>query len=252
MEIMLKNIVEAAASRGLHVHPDKSKVLTNAWRTSKNKVPNNLHAGGQCFAVLPEEGSVKYLGRKVSFHDPNEVEISNRIASSWATFSKHKEELTDKRYRLKDRLKLFNATVTACALYGCETWALRVDQQRRLQATQRKMLRLILNAKRRKVYSTDDAEGEADTEKLEEWSEFLRRAARLAEEQLQSAGVKEWLQISKQRKAAWAAKLERQPDKWSARATLWCPLLHSSSKRGRPQAHPCKRWSDDFKDTDKN
>ena len=64
MGIMLKNIVEAAASRGLHVHPDKSKVLTNAWRTSKNKVPNNLHAAGQCVAVLPEEGSVKYLGRK--------------------------------------------------------------------------------------------------------------------------------------------------------------------------------------------
>ena len=95
MEIMLKNIVEAAASRGLHVHPDESKVLTNAWRTSKNKVPNNLHAAGQSFAVLPQEGSVKYLGRKVSLHDTNEVEVSNRIASSWVTFSKHKEKLTD-------------------------------------------------------------------------------------------------------------------------------------------------------------
>ena len=75
--------------------------------------------------VLEYEESVKYLGRKVCLHDPHEVELSNRISAAWAAFSKHKAELTDRRYRIKDRLRLFSATVTTCVLYGCECWVMR-------------------------------------------------------------------------------------------------------------------------------
>eukprot|EP00973_Karenia_brevis_P094805 12424261-Karenia_brevis.AAC.1 len=194
MENMMKDIVNAAASKGLLVHPDKSKILTNAWAMSKRKVPSLLRAGGHCFEVLRHEGCVKYLGRKICFDDPHEVEFSSRIASAWAAFSKHKEELTDKRYRLQDRLKLFHATVTACVLYGCEAWVLRLEQQKRLRTTQRKMMRLILNAKRRKLHSSSDEDEDAeanedlDREELEPWPEFLRRTARWAEEHLQAAG----------------------------------------------------------------
>ena len=42
--------------------------------------------------------------------------------------------------------------------------------------------------------------------------------------------------------------MESGADKWSGRATLWQPLLHSSSSRGRVQARPKKRWEQDFAD----
>ena len=163
---MLSDLIVAAAERGLHVHPDKSKVLTNAWVTSTRKVPQDLKVGDSSFEVLDHDGSIKYLGRKVSCCDPHEVELSNRMAAAWATFSKHKEELTDRRYALKDRLRLFSATVTACALYSCEVWALRQDQQGRLRTTQRKMLRMVLNAKR---HVAKGALNEDGTPALEPW-----------------------------------------------------------------------------------
>ncbi len=53
--------------------------------------------------------------------------------------------------RERDRLRLFDAVVTPTLLYGCEAWTLRIDQPRRLQVLQRKMLRMVLNARRRTV-----------------------------------------------------------------------------------------------------
>ena len=50
-------------------------------------------------------------------------------------------------------------------------------------------------------------------------------------------------------KRDWAAKLvESGVDKWSARATLWQSLLHSSVPCGRRQARPKKRWEQDVAD----
>ena len=83
---------------------------------------------------------------------------------------------------------------------------LRTDHQQRLQTTQRKMLRLLLNAKRKRVINTDSeatAEGGEDNEEeaveLEPWSEFLQRTARWAEDQLDAAGQAEWLQLWRKR-----------------------------------------------------
>ena len=44
LERMLADVAEAAAAKGLQVHPDKSKMLTNAWITSPRRVPTHLHA----------------------------------------------------------------------------------------------------------------------------------------------------------------------------------------------------------------
>ena len=196
-------------------------------------MPSHLQVGSSQVKVLEYKESVKYLGRKVCLHDPHEVELSNRIAAAWGTFSKHKTELTDRRYRLKDRLRLFSATVTACVLYGCECWVLRKEQQKTLQATQRKMLRMLLHAKRRK---TDESGS------LEPWADFLRRSAKWVEEKLQAAGQNERLEIWQQRQTKWAERLSKGKERWSEIATVWKPFLHSGSRRGRAKARPRKTW----------
>jgi hypothetical protein len=205
--------------------------------------------------VLPYSGSLKWLGRKVTFDDPSECELNNRIASAWGAFSKHKAELTNKRYRLQDRLRLFAAVITPSVLYGCETWTLRQDQQQRLRTVQRKMLRMILCAKRRTI-SSEDASTKSDSTDgdsieqealLEPWPAFLERTARWTEEQMGKAGQEEWLTQWRRRQWAWASKLQnKNAHKWSAAATLWNPLLHSRAPCGRPQARPRKRWHEDM------
>ena len=201
------------------------------------------------------EESTKYLGRKVCHEDPHQREFDNRIAKAWGAFSRHKKELTDKRHRLRDRLKLFDAIITPTVLYGCESWALRVDQQKRLRTLQRKMLRMVLNAKRPTISSSsssttdeDKEEGEENEAKeLEPWQVFLKRTARWTEDQLDKANLQQWTAQWRKRKWTWAAKLlERGNRKWSSIATMWQPLLHGSGPCGRRQARPKRRWEQDF------
>ena len=61
------------------------------------------------------------LGKEGLLQGPQETEFSNRVAG---VFSKHKQELTDERRRLKHRLRLFDAVITSSLLYGCEAWTL--------------------------------------------------------------------------------------------------------------------------------
>ena len=151
------------------------------------------------------------------------------------------------------RLKLFDAVVTSTLLYGCETWSLRIDQQRRLSSIQRKMPRMVLNAKRRVIHtdqadsSTDTSDHDSVSSTLEPWVEFLRRTARWIDEQLQKAGLSQWIVLWKRRKWQWAGQILRDNnDKWSRRAMLWQPWVHSKIVCGRRQARPEKRWEDDF------
>ena len=251
---MIKDLIEAAARRGLEAHDGKTMVLTNASETSSRRLPSSLDIDGRSFKVLASTESTKWLGRKVRFHDPHEQELSNRIAAAWGAFTKHKEELTSRRFRLRDRLKLFNAVVSSTVLYGCECWTLRIDQQRRLRTVQRPMLRMLLNAKRARLVATSSehssSEPEEDTEEvdvLELWSEFLKRTARWTEEQLIQSGQSEWLDTWRSRQWRWACNLvTKDAEKWSAIATIWQPLLHSSRPRGRAQARPKKRWDGDI------
>ena len=206
--------------------------------------------------MVDYEAKLKWLGRKISFHDPHECELSNRIAAAWGAFSKHKEELTNKKYRLADRMRLFEAVVTSTMLYGCETWTLRVEQQRRLGVVQRKMIRMIMGAKRRRldIVLPDGAcplpsssTPEDSDAILEPWPDFLRRAARMAEEQLSRAGLEERSTTWRRRQAKWAADLQgRHAHKWAGIATAWQPPLHARCASGRRQARPKKRWIDDI------
>lgn len=116
------------------------------------------------------------------------------------------------------------------------------------------MLRMVLNAKRWRLEVTSsqgsacaDEDDDQEVDFLESWPKFLKRTARWTESQLKEAGQSEWLDIWKRRQWAWAGKLAtRDAEKWSATATLWQPLLHSSQPRGRPRARPRKRWEQDI------
>ena len=62
---------------------------------SSKKLPANFEVDGRQFEVMGSMSSTKYLGRKVRFHDPNEQEISNRIASAWGASTTKKNLLAN-------------------------------------------------------------------------------------------------------------------------------------------------------------
>ena len=53
-------------------------------------------------------------------------------------------------------MKLFDGTVTPTFLYGCAAWTLTGDLKKRIQATQRRMLRMIIQTPPRKNKTTPD------------------------------------------------------------------------------------------------
>ena len=50
---------------------------------------------------------------------------------------------------LKDRLRLFDAAITPTMCYASGTWTPTKEHERMIKSTQRKMLRLIIQTKRR-------------------------------------------------------------------------------------------------------
>lgn len=193
---MLTELKEEASSCGLKLHPDKTKILSNAPVVIGRETPNHAKLGDEDVEILGAEVGTKYLGRKVCFKDFHEVELGSRITAAWRCFHKHKQELTSRQYPLRSRLRLFESTVTSTVLYGCEAWTLKDAMMRRLRAVQRKMLRMVLGSRRRltridsaaasssdSLVSEDDEKVDEGSEyELEPWSDFLKRVTHVAEE----------------------------------------------------------------------
>ena len=85
----------------------------------------------------------------MTFLQQETTEIKNRFRVALATFYKNRQELTSKNYMLKHRLWLFDAAITPTICYASGTWAPTKEHERMIQSTQRKMLRLIIQTKRR-------------------------------------------------------------------------------------------------------
>ena len=252
IQIMLKDLQVAAAETGLKIHPEKSKVITNGRRIATSKI--TILDGA--IDILQDDESVKYLGKRIAMTGMHEIELKHRISAAWACFTSHRAELTNKAYALKSRLRLFTATVTATALYGCESWTLKSEQQKRLRATQRKMLRMILGAKRRVLdTSTASSEGGSSTSSknedgpnLEAWPEFLKRTTKMVSSQLQKVNLDDWVTLWRKKQWRWAGTVVQQcQHKWSYKAVLWHPQLDCAAGGVRSRARPRKRWDDDIK-----
>ena len=118
--------------------------------------------------MLTRNESVKYLGQRISFHQQETLEIKSRIRAAWATIQKYRQELTSKKYTLKHCLRLFDATVSPTICYAAGTWAANKEHERIIQSTQRKMLRLIIQSKRRyKKIEKQDIEPKEENGKVD-------------------------------------------------------------------------------------
>ena len=162
--------------------------------------------------------------------------------------------VANKTYNLHDRVRLFHAVVTPCALYGCGSWALTQQEEQQLKVTQRKMLRAILS-RPRLVYEASDSDEshEHDIEKLEEeeeeeeedehiesWSDWLKRTTEDAIAILEKVGAEDWVTLYRKRKWLWAGKVCRHsPERWTSKVMKWKP-----QEGVRSVGHPKTRWED--------
>ena len=115
----------------------------------KSGLEKEMQIGDVKIEILTRGESVRYFGQTITFRQQETTEIKNRVRTAWATFHKYREELTSKNYLLKHRLRLFDAAITPTICSASGTWAPTKEHERMVQTTQRKMLRLIIQTKRR-------------------------------------------------------------------------------------------------------
>ena len=108
---MMCEFKDATEKVGLRIHPDKTKILSNQSNMNYD-TKRYIKIGEMSIEILAKSESMKYLGQRISFHQQETLEIKSRIRAAWATFHKYRQELTSKKYMLKLRLRLFDATVS--------------------------------------------------------------------------------------------------------------------------------------------
>ena len=160
---MLSDIKQAAENVGLHLHPDKTKIISNTTRNTGRPTKHHITIGDDNIEILPRHATIKYLGRQIGFEDIHKKELELRIQRGWAAFTKFKQELTSKHYPLSARLRLFESVVTPAVLYGSPAWTLTTGLEHTLQRAQRKMLRMVLGASRRKALTQQRTRHEETT-----------------------------------------------------------------------------------------
>ena len=209
---MISDVMDATRRVGLEVHMGKSKVMHNG-KGAESRC-SSIEVQGKKLDIVD---AVEYLGRKHSFQKMHETELDHRISKAWGKFITQKSELCSKHYRLRDRLRLFESTVTATVLYGSGSWTMTAELERKLRSTQRKMLRWMMGGGRRKTVTGDEKvcedsesdqtsdrdheeelEDDEDNEELfndglETWVEWIQRTTQVAEESLKQAGIDDWV-----------------------------------------------------------
>ena len=141
---MMCDFKRSTERMGLKIHPEKMKILGNQKSNRKEETINNIKV-----EVLPVSECAKYLGQTITFQQQETKEIRSRIRAAWASFYRYKQELTSNAHLLQHRLRLINMVISPTLSYASGTWTLTKEHERMIRSTQRKMLRLIVQTKRK-------------------------------------------------------------------------------------------------------
>ena len=142
---MLCDFKASTEAVGLGIHPDKTKILGNQDNVKEKEIlVDNIK-----IEIFRKRDSARYLGQKVTFEDKETEEVKNRLKAAWAAFHKYRQELTSRDYRHCHRLRLFNMVITPTMTYASGTWTLTQKHEKMIKIAQRKMLRLIIQTKRK-------------------------------------------------------------------------------------------------------
>ena len=143
---------------------------------------------------------------------------------------RYSETLCNKKIPLKDRAKLFEATVTPSVMYGSSTWALTAERERKLTSTRRRMLRWMTQTPRRQD---------------ENWVDYIKRATHTSEKLFSDFGCKRWGAIHRAQKWKLAGKPAQAFDmRCTGRLLDWAPWFRCSPHRNVGGQY--KRWDVDI------
>ena len=138
------------------------------------------------------------------------------------------------------RLRIFDATVSSCATWCCESWTPRADELRQLESARRSMLRKIVCPRRASA---------------EEWLDWIARATHKALDWACRARVREWCGLHFEKKWHWAGHVARSSaSSWLYKVTTWrdsawqaMSMEMGASREVRPSRRRWMKWEDQLR-----
>jgi hypothetical protein len=127
LQKLMDNLVTVAKEYNMKVNVKKSKVM-KVSRKGGGQV--NLVVEGK---KVEQVTKFKYLGSWITEDGRCETEVKARIGMAKEAFSKRKELLTKKMSRVVKK-KIIKTVIWSVALYAAETWTLKKEEVRRLNA----------------------------------------------------------------------------------------------------------------------
>ena len=259
-------------SKKWYANPGQTKILSNQGSDTRKETEID-HVKVE---ILTRRECTKYLGQMITFQQQETTEIRNRIRAVWATFHKYRQELTSRHHLLKHRLRLFAVVVTPTMCCASGTWTPTKEHERMIQSTQRKILRLVIQTKRRykkivqRKDETDEKGGnedlgsagdesadgqssttqndqdsdesfENDTDEEIDTIEYIKRSTDEAMEKVENAKIRCWNKTHKRMKWRLALRIATSPnERWLKKAAEWNPQLRSKYRTNRAIGRPRK------------
>ena len=145
---LVDRLDKTSATFGMKISAEKTKLMTN--NANGISIDNRVHG-----EKLDEVDSFKYLGAVVT-DQGSKPEVLSRIAQTTAALARLKTIWSDKHISLSSKIRLMRSLVISVLLYACETWTLTADILKKLQATEIRCFRKVLDISYRD-HTTNDA-----------------------------------------------------------------------------------------------
>ncbi|BHF57518.1 hypothetical protein SprV_0100046000 [Sparganum proliferum] len=142
LQSMVSRVNEVATSVGLSIDARKTKVFSSC-------IPDQEKAHlGIDGCQLEEVDNFKYLGARLLSNGQSKDDIVSRIDAVRWVFSSLRKCLWIRRdLSIATNIRVYRASVRSVLLYGCECWAVGVEDERKLEVFDHHCLRTILRVK---------------------------------------------------------------------------------------------------------
>ena len=147
LQELVSKLDEECKKMGLRINKNKTESM--GVTKESGRLPVNITLEG---VPIKQVNSFRYLGSLVSEDGKCDAEIRARIGMAKTNFGKMRSILSNLSLSIGLRLRLLKSYIWSTLLYGCESWTIKAESQRKLEATEmwflRRMLRVPWTARR--------------------------------------------------------------------------------------------------------
>ena len=209
---LVNHLEEASTAYGMQISTEKTQLMTNNINgistdiTIDNKKLENVHSFTYLGAIVSDEGS--------------KPEVLSKIAQTTAAVTKLKVTWNDKNIAISSKIRLMRSLTMSIFLYACETWTIRADIERRIQALEMRCFRKLLGISYRDHITNEEVKAR------------IGNATGPYEDLLTSV---------KRRKLKWHSHVIRS-------SGLAKTILQGTVQGGRQRGRQRKQWEDNIKE----